>query len=73
LGFYCKELQLAIEIDGDLHGYQEIRINDEQRQCRLESLAVSFLRFDDLGVKTNISDVIEEIQDWIEQNQPTNS
>ena len=69
--FYCKELQLAIEIDGDSHGYENIRVNDKKRQRRLESLGVNFLRFDDLDVKTNISDVIEEIQDWIEHNPPT--
>ncbi len=69
--FYCKELQLAIEIDGDSHGYEHIRMNDERRQNRLESLGVNFLRFDDIDVKTNISGVIEEIQHWIEQNRPT--
>ncbi len=69
--FYCKELKLAIEIDGDSHEYEHIRMNDERRQNRLESLGVNFLRFDDMDVKTNISGVIAEIQDWIEQNGPT--
>jgi very-short-patch-repair endonuclease len=69
--FYCKELQLAIEIDGDSHDYEYVRTNDERRQQILESLGVNFLRFDDIDIKTNISVVIEEIQDWIEQNGPT--
>ena len=68
--FYCKDLKLAIEIDGDSHGNEHIRINDERRQHRLESLGVNFLRFDDLDVKTNISGLIEEIQDWIEKPTP---
>jgi len=63
--FYCKELQLAIEIDGDSHGYYDIRINDERRQRRLESLGVNFLRFDDIDVKTDIGFIIEEIEAWI--------
>ena len=69
--FYCKKLQLAIEIDGDSHGYQEVMYNDEKRQNKLESLGVKFLRFDDMDIKTNLSDVIEEIEQWIKQNSPT--
>ena len=69
--FYCKELQLDIEIDGDSHGYEKVMHNDAKRQIKLESLDVKFLRFDDLDIKTNISNVIEEIEEWIRQNSPT--
>ena len=69
--FYCKDLQLAIEIDGDSHGYEKVLHNDEKHQKKLESLDVKFLRFDDLDIKTNISNVIEEIEEWIMQNSPT--
>ncbi|MFV1985517.1 MAG: endonuclease domain-containing protein [Thiohalomonadales bacterium] len=69
--FYCKELQLAIEIDGDSHGYNDVIINDKKRQDRLESLGVNFLRFDDDYVLTDISGVIEDIELWIEQHRPT--
>jgi very-short-patch-repair endonuclease len=43
--FYCKDLKLAIEIDGSSHDGEEAKINDEIRQKRLESLGVRFLRF----------------------------
>jgi len=69
--FYCKELQLAIEIDGDSHGYEEVIHNDEKRQIKLELLGVKFLRFDDMDIKTDLGDVIEEIEQWIRQNSPT--
>ena len=69
--FYCKELQLAIEIDGDSHDFEDVQINDKRRQGRLESLGVNFLRFDDLEIKTNIDWVIVEILNWIERNAPT--
>ncbi len=32
--FYCKDLQLAIEIDGNSHEHDEISINDIKRQKR---------------------------------------
>ena len=69
--FFCKELQLAIEIDGDSHDYEDVILNDEKRQIKLESLGVKFLRFDDMDIKTDLSNVIEEIEQWIRQNRPT--
>ena len=67
--FYCKELQLAIEIDGDTHIYRYDY--DEERQRNLEKLGVHFLRFDDIEVKKNMSNVLRVISDWIEKNRST--
>ncbi|WP_424963663.1 endonuclease domain-containing protein [Ekhidna sp.] len=55
--FYCKDLMLAIEVDGSTHYHKHHPEKDEERQLRLESLGVHFLRFDDLDVKTNIGGV----------------
>src|ERR1700730_10593889 len=49
--FYCKQLMLAIEIDGMSHNYEEAFLKDEVRQERLESLGVRFLRFTESEVK----------------------
>ena len=46
--FYCKELSLAIEIDGDTHLYKYDY--DEERQATLEKSGVKFLRFEDIEV-----------------------
>ncbi len=67
--FFCKELSLAIEIDGDTHIYRYEE--DEIRQQTLEKLGVKFLRFDDIEVKKNMSNVLRVIEDWIIKNQPT--
>ncbi len=67
--FYCKELSLAIEIDGDTHIYRYKE--DEIRQQTLEKLGVKFLRFDDIEVKKNMSNVLRVIEDWIIKNKPT--
>ncbi len=66
--FYCKDLMLAIEIDGQSHDTSEIAEKDEIRQNKLESLGVNFLRFSDILVKKDMSRVVFEIQQWIEQN-----
>lgn len=67
--FYCKDLKLAIEIDGDSHNNEEVYKADIRRQSRLESLGVHFLRFDDLEVKKNINNVIRTIEGWIEEHE----
>ena len=67
--FYCKELSLAIEIDGDTHIYRYDY--DDERQRELEKLGVRFLRFEDIEVKKNMRNVIRVIEDWIFKNEPT--
>ncbi|MEQ8425587.1 MAG: DUF559 domain-containing protein, partial [Cyclobacteriaceae bacterium] len=64
--FYCKDLMLAIEVDGDSHDSKEAQRYDKARQERLESMGVRFLRFDDHDVKKDIGWVLEEIEEWIE-------
>jgi very-short-patch-repair endonuclease len=63
--FYCKDLKLAIEIDGSSHDGEEAKVNDRIRQERLESLGVRFLRFSDADVKQRMEMVVSEIDRWI--------
>ena len=65
--FYCKDLLLAIEVDGSSHDSDGAQIKDKKRQKRLESLGVSFLRFDDLEVKKDMLNVLREIEFWIKK------
>lgn len=69
--FYCKDLMLVIEVDGNTHYYDNQPEKDRIRQERLESLGVRFLRFDDLDVKTNIRWVVNVVCEWVERNGPT--
>jgi very-short-patch-repair endonuclease len=63
--FYCKDLQLALEIDGVTHLDEKVILKDEIRQSELESSGVSFLRFDALLVVNKVESVIKEIEKWI--------
>jgi very-short-patch-repair endonuclease len=58
--FYCHELRLAIEIDGNTHDYNFD--NDKRRQEILEGSGVIFIRFDDKDVKKHINDVLRSIE-----------
>jgi len=63
--FYCKDLMLAIEIDGISHDSEEAYKKDVERQTKLETFGVQFLRFDDREVKYDMMNVLLEIEGWI--------
>jgi very-short-patch-repair endonuclease len=69
--FYCKDLQLAIEVDGSIHFVEGHQHKDAKRQRRLESLGVEVIRFSDLDVKNNLPWVIYQIKDKIKKLKPT--
>jgi len=61
--FYCKELRLAVEVDGQSHDLKPDE--DARRQRELEHFGVRFLRFWDQEVKTDMRSVVETIERWI--------
>lgn len=63
--FYCKKLNLVIEVDGECHFVGDAPIRDKERQDILEKLGLAFLRFDDMDVKMNMSFVIRRLEDFI--------
>ena len=63
--FYCKDLLLALEIDGITHDDEAALIKDESRQHELEKSGVHFLRFNALDVVHDIENVLREIEHWI--------
>ncbi|MDB4904155.1 MAG: hypothetical protein JWQ63_3436 [Mucilaginibacter sp.] len=60
--FYCKDLMLAIEIDGMSHNHEEAFLKDEIRQSKLESLGVKFIRFSEAEMKYDMQNVIRAIE-----------
>lgn len=67
--FYCHELMLAIEIDGSVHFSEGAEKRDLQRQRKIESYGVFFLRFTDEDVREDLEDVVFTIQEWIRENE----
>ena len=59
--FYCHELKLAIEIDGEIHLKQEVAEYDDGRAHDLERLGIQILRFTNYQVITNVNSVVEKI------------
>jgi very-short-patch-repair endonuclease len=63
--FYCKDLMLAIEVDGMYHTYEEAFLKDEIRQKKLESLGVKFIRFTEAEMQNDMENVIRALEGGI--------
>ena len=62
--FYCHEIGLAIEVDGNSHDYKYFY--DAKRQGQLEKEGVKFIRFLDIEVKENMFSVLLSLETRIE-------
>ncbi len=62
--FYCKELHLAIEIDGDSHN-EKWNTYDKYRDNRLNELGVNVIHFQNEDVKNDLRDVLLAIEETI--------
>lgn len=65
--FFCKDLMLAIEVDGITHEEEEVVKRDEIKQAELEALGVHFLRFNALMVVNDVEGATKAIATWIEE------
>jgi very-short-patch-repair endonuclease len=69
--FFCEDLMLAIEIDGDSHRFRAD--NDARKEAGLKRLGIVLLRFGDTQVKQNALSVVATIDAWIAANRATTS
>jgi very-short-patch-repair endonuclease len=72
--FYCKPLNLVIEVDGNSHQMPDAYLKDDERQKILEQFELNFLRFDDIDIKKDMEHVLRIIENYIldfEEKNPT--
>ena len=65
--YYCHELKLIIEIDGEIHLSKEIKEYDINRDVTLTEYGIEIMRFTNGEVINGIDKVIEEIKKKIEE------
>ena len=63
--FYCQEIRLAIEVDGNIHDFRYIE--DAQRQGEIEKYGITFIRFTNKEIKYNMFSVILSLETKIEE------
>lgn len=59
--FYCHELNLIVEVDGDIHDLEEIKEKDIRREAFLKSKGYRIIRFTNERVFSDMNYVLEEI------------
>ena len=65
--FFCNKLNLAIEVDGYTHEFNEVFEKDNLKAKRLNKLGITVLRFSDKDVINNIEGVVAMIKQYIEE------
>lgn len=68
--FYCPQLKLVIEIDGDTHFSENAQNYDAERTTVLESYGLKVIRFTNDEVLTNLEGVCREIEGLIPPSPP---
>lgn len=63
--FYCSELDLIIEIDGQYHTYEEQYKLDLLREKELEAYNLTILRFTEKEVRGDMVNVLRTIEDHV--------
>ncbi len=65
--YYCHELKLVIEIDGEVHLSKENSEYDISRDITLNEFGIQIIRFTNAQVTSGIEQVIEKIKKKIEE------
>lgn len=68
--FYCHELRLVIEVDGEIHNTQENKVLDKDRDTFMSELGITVLRFTNRQVLNHLEDVIDIIMKKIIELKP---
>ncbi|WP_223817989.1 endonuclease domain-containing protein [Mucilaginibacter rubeus] len=70
--FYCFELNLIIEIDGQYHNHEEVYRLDMIRQQELEKYNLTIIRFTEMEVRKDMPNVLRTIEQHIEKLNTNN-
>ncbi|HLP14485.1 MAG TPA: endonuclease domain-containing protein [Flavobacteriales bacterium] len=65
--FYCKPLNLVIEVDGKYHLNPEVAIRDAKRQVILEKMGLQFIRYTEEEVVFHRPRVVDALMAKVEQ------
>ncbi len=65
--FYCPKLKLIIEIDGDIHFYEENIVADKRREAYFRGLGLKIIRYNNLDIIKNIDSVLVDLKKIISQ------
>ena len=71
--FYCRRMNLVIEIDGDSHDSIEAMEYDKARDEILERHGLTVIRIADIDVKRDMNNVLRQIDSFIDNWETANA
>lgn len=63
--FYCHEVLLVVELDGDVHDLERIKNYDERREAELKKLGLTITRFTNEEVFFDTDRTISELEKFV--------
>ncbi|RYY36839.1 MAG: endonuclease domain-containing protein [Sphingobacteriaceae bacterium] len=70
--FFCYELELLIEIDGNSHNHEEKFVLDIEREEKLKAYGLTIIRFSETEVRKDMNNVLRAIETYILDYQKNN-
>jgi very-short-patch-repair endonuclease len=67
LDFYCVEIRLAIELDGEVHNDVEQRMHDKHKDAFMASAGIVVWRVENRAVYDSADTLLNEIERYAEQ------
>ncbi len=71
IDFYCPQVQLAIEIDGETHDDQKVLLKDKEKESYLKKEYIHLKRISAMDVKENVEGVVLKIKEWCDDLKST--
>ena len=66
--FYCHQLKLVIEVDGEIHLDDPVREHDESRTGELERFGIKVIRFTNKEVINNQESIMKQINKYLDES-----
>ncbi|MFI5203540.1 MAG: endonuclease domain-containing protein [Flavobacteriales bacterium] len=63
--FYCKALNLVIEIDGASHFFDDVAVKDSKKQKIIHEMGLHLIRFKEKDVRFHRGDVLRNLEAYI--------
>jgi very-short-patch-repair endonuclease len=70
--FYCDEMKLVIEIDGDVHGYKNKAEHDKRKEDFLKARGYEVARYTNYEIYNNLENVLEDLLRKCEERKREN-
>ena len=69
--FYCPEVKLVIEIDGDSHFEPDAIVYDKKRELFIENQGIKVIRFTNNDIYETLDEVIKSINQILQTRNPS--